>query len=459
MKKELDEVEMKKVALDLLVPYEHNARTHSEEQINELIESIKTVGLLNPLAVAEREDGKYDVVAGHGRLMALQKMGIQNVPVIIHKNLSADDLLRRAAILADNETALHAGYDPKELLAELTELQARRPELLSATGFSETDIQNLMPDNLIAGEDDFEATGGFKVTQSIEPFTKRGDLFELGDMKHRLLNGDSTDAADIEKLMDGATADLLLTDPPYNVSIGTKDSQHRDLKNDKFKEEAQFKEFLLEALGIAKNVMSESAAFYVFYASTMVVSVVSAVREAGLTERQLLIWEKNRITVSWSDYQWKIEPCLYGDNGGAYHDVGQFISYGYDHRNTRVWNSDLKQPNVIECDRPTHSKLHPTMKPIALLGYMMKNSSKPQMNVLDLFGGSGSTLICADEINRRCYMNELDERYASTILLRFAAYTDWLQPITNVDTGEDIRDELKEWAIKNDLLKYAKEKH
>ena len=455
MKKELQDVEMRKVALDLLVPYEHNARTHSEEQINELIESIKTVGLLNPLAVAEREDGKYDVVAGHGRLMALEKMGVKNVPVVIHKNLSADDLLRRAAILADNETALHAGYDPKELLRELAEIQERRPELLSATGFTDNDIQNLMPDNLMATEDEFEATGGFKVKQSIEPFTKLGDLFELGDMKHRLLNGDSTDAADIEKLMDGATADLLLTDPPYNVNIGGKDSQGRDLKNDKFKEETQFKDFLAECFGVAKNVMSEDSAFYIFYASNMSLPFLMALREAGLIERQLLIWEKNRATLSWSDYQWKLEPCIYGEEGNAYHDVGQFISYGFEHKNTRVWNSDHKQPNVVECDRPANSKLHPTMKPITILGYFMKNSSKPHMNVLDLFGGSGSTLICAEQIERRCYMNELDERYASTILLRFAAYTDWLQPIINVATGEDVRDELREWATKNDLMKNA----
>lgn len=449
------DVEMKRVALDLLVPYEHNARTHSDAQINELIESIKTVGLLNPLAVAEREDGRYDVVAGHGRLMALQKMGIKNVPVVVHKNLAADDLLRRTAILADNEVALHAGYDPKELLAELTEISERRPELLSATGFSEADIQNLIPDNLVAGEDDFEKSGGFKVAEKIEPFTKLGKIYELGDAKHRLMNGDSTDPADIEALMDGAVADLLLTDPPYNVDIGGKDSKARDIKNDKFKEEKDFQEFLAQVFGVAKNVMSENAAFYIFYAAMMTVPFLLALREADLDYRQLLIWAKNAATLSWSDYQWKYEPCIYGEQGDAYHDIGQFVSYGFDSKNTRVWNSDHKQPSVVECARPSNSKLHPTMKPITLLAYFMKNSSKPRMNVLDLFGGSGSTLICADEIGRRCYMNELDERYASTILLRFAAYSQWLQPIIDTETGKDIRDELREWAEKNDLLKYT----
>lgn len=456
-KEELQEVEMRKVALDSLVPYEHNARTHSDEQIEELIESIKTVGLLNPLAVTEREDGKYDVVAGHGRLQALTKMGITHVPVVVHKNLAADDLLRRAAILADNETALHAGYDPKELLAELSEISERRPELLSATGFSEQDIQNLVPDNLIAGEDEFEKSGGFKVNNKIEPFTERGKIYELGELKHRLMNGDSTEPADIEFLMDGNTADLLITDPPYNVDIGNKDSKGRDIKNDKFKEEKEFQDFLTQVFGVAKNVMSENSAFYIFYAAMMSIPFLCAVREAGLIDRQLLIWAKNQATLSWSDYQWKYEPCIYGEQGDAYHDIGQFIAYGFDHKNTRVWNSDHKQPSVIDCERPRNSKLHPTMKPITLLGYLMKNSSKPRMNVLDLFGGSGSTLICADELGRRCFMNELDERYASTILLRFAGYTQWMQPIIDTETGEDIRDALREWATKNDLMKYLGE--
>ena len=457
----LGQPELKKVALADLVPYEHNARTHSKEQIDELVESIKQVGLLNPLAVAEREDGKYDVVGGHGRLMALEQMGVEEVPVIIHHNLSADDILRRSAILADNEIAKHAGYDPKELLHELTEISAARPELLTATGFNEDDIKNLLPDNKLAGEDEFETSGGFKITK--DPFAHLGELFELGGddviEPHRLLCGDSSDAAAVEELMDGASADLLLTDPPYNVAVGAKstwrDEYNKDLKNDKFKTEADYQAFIEDVFGVVKNVLTDAAAWYIFYSSNMVIPVTMGLREAGYFERQMIIWTKNNTTLSWSDYQWKTEPLLYGEQDPAitYHNEAQHIKYGFDSVKTRVWNSDRCQPNVVEAKRPAASKLHPTMKPIELLAYFMKNSSRPHDKVLDVFGGSGSTLICCEEIDRQCYMMELDEKYASTILLRYAQHTNWEKPIIRLNDGTDIRDELREWAAKYNLLK------
>lgn len=462
--KGLEQPILKTVALADLVPYEHNARTHSKEQIEELIESIKQVGLLNPLAVAEREDGKYDVVGGHGRLEALTKMGITKVPVIIHKNLSADDILRRSAILADNEIAKHAGYDPKELLHELTEISARRPELLTATGFNEDTIKNLIPDTKVAGEDEFESSGGFKISK--DPFAKKGEVFELGgsdEIKpHRLMCGDSADAADVEKLMDGEYGDLLLTDPPYNVAVGAKstwrDKDNKDLKNDKFKDEKAYKEWVTEVFGICKNILTDAAAWYIFHATSMTLPIIMGLREAGFIERQLIIWAKNNPTLSWSDYQWKFEPLLFGelDEDIAYHNEAQHIRYGFNSVKTRVWNSDRCQPNIVEAKRPAASKLHPTMKPIELLAYFMKNSSRPHDRVVDIFGGSGSTLICCEEIDRRCFMMELDEKYASTILLRYAQHTGWDKPIVRVDDegkSTDIRDELREWAAKYDLLK------
>lgn len=458
---ELGQPELKKVALADLVPYEHNARTHSKEQIEELIESIKQVGLLNPLAVAEREDGKYDVVGGHGRLEALTKMGVKEVPVVIHHNLSSDDLLRRSAILADNEIAKHAGYDPKELLHELTEISAQRPELLSATGFNEDDIKNLIPDNKVAGEDEFESSGGFKVSK--DPFAKSKEIYELGGDDeigpHRLMCGDSADAADVEALMDGASADLLLTDPPYNVAVGAKstwrDKDNKDLKNDKFKDEKAYQAWITEVFGITHNVLTDAAAWYIFHATSMTLPIILGLREAGFIERQLIIWAKNNPTLSWSDYQWKFEPMLFGelDPAIAYHDEAQHIRYGFNSVKTRVWNSDRCQPNLVEAKRPAASKLHPTMKPIELLAYFMKNSSRPRDKVLDVFGGSGSTLICCEEIDRQCYMMELDEKYASTILLRYAQHTHWEKPIIRTSDGTDIRDELREWAAKYDLLK------
>lgn len=455
----IPEPELKKVSIEDLVPYEHNARTHSKEQIDELANSISTVGLLNPLAVAERDDGKYDVVAGHGRLEALQQLGIKEVPIIVHPGLSGDEVLRRAAILADNEIATHAGYDPKELLAELTAISNEMPHLLDATGFSIDDIKSLTPDVKIAGEDKFATSGGFKISK--DPFIHFGDLVELGGSAtgkpHRLICGDSTDPADIEAVLDGAGVDLLLTDPPYNVAVGGKsswrDPGNKNLKNDKFKDEAAYQSFLEQVFGVVKNTLNPNAAYYIFYSSNMVIPVISAMRSAKLYERQMILWVKNNPTLSWSDYQWKTEPLLWGelDPDVAYHNESQVIFYGFDNRNTRVWNSDRCQPNVVEAKRPAASKLHPTMKPIELLGYFMKNSSRVGDNVLDVFGGSGSTMICCEELDRRCYMVELDEKYASTIVVRYAEHTDWQEPI--VRDGADIRDELKDWAGKMGLLK------
>lgn len=455
----VEQPELKKVSIEELVPYEHNARTHSKEQIDELVNSIKAVGLLNPLAVAERDDGKYDVVAGHGRLEALSKMGVKEIPVVVHRGLSDDEILRRAAILADNEIAAHAGYDPKELLAELTEISNAMPSLLDATGFSIDDIKSLTPDTKIAGEDKFATSGGFKITK--DPFIKFGDIVELGGSDtikpHRLICGDSTDPADMEAVLDGENIDLILTDPPYNVAVGKKsdwrDPGNKDLKNDKFKDEASYQAFLEQVFGVARNTLKQSGVWYVFYSSNMALPVISALRAANLPERQCLVWVKNNPTLSWADYQWKTEPLLYGelDPDVAYHNESASIAYGFVGKNTRVWNSDRCQPNVVEAKRPAASKLHPTMKPIELLGYFMKNSSRVGDNVLDMFGGSGSTMICCEELDRRCFMVELDEKYASTIVLRYAEHTDWQMPI--VRDGDDIRDDLKEWAMKLGLLK------
>lgn len=442
--------------IDDLIPYENNARTHSREQIIELSDSIKTYGLINPLAVAQRDDGKYDVVAGHGRLEALKMLGVSKVPVILHQNLSADEVLRKGAILADNQIALHAGYDPKILLAELEEIAARRPELLDATGFSEDDLKNMLPDNHVSEEDEFERSGGFKVGKDIKPFTSVGEVYTLGTLKHRVMNGSSTDAMDVEKLLGGVNVDLLLTDPPYNVDIAAKDSKGREIKNDNFASEQAFQSFLAEVFGIVKQCLAPNAAFYVFYADMMTIPFWEAVRDSGLKIRQLLVWEKNAITLSWNDYQWKTEPILYGENDDeAYIEPTQRIAYGFESKSTRVWNSDRKQPNIIVSEKPKVSKLHPTMKPIKLLDYLMRNSSRPRDKVFDPFGGSGSTLICANQIGRVCYMMELDERYASTILLRFATSTNWEEPIINED-GEDVREALKQWAEDNDLLKNYK---
>lgn len=247
-------------------------------------------------------------------------------------------------------------------------------------------------------EDDFE------VEPPKEPKSKLGDIYQLG--RHRLMCGDSTRIEDVEKLMNNNLADLLVTDPPYNVNYEGKTADTLKIKNDNMNNDS-FHQLLYNAFANAYSVMKDGASFYVWYASKEVVNFQTSIEEAGLTIKQELIWNKNSMVMGKQDYQWKHEPCLYGWKETASHN----------------WYSDRKQTTVIDIDRPTKSRLHPTMKPISLFDYQIKNSSKKDDAILDLFGGSGTTIMACEQNGRISYSMELDPKYIDVIIERWEQFT------------------------------------
>ncbi len=377
------------VSLDKLRPYENNARTHSPEQIDKLRASLREFGFVNPILV----DRDYGIIAGHGRLMAAQAEGMETVPCVFVEHLT--ETQKRAYILADNRLAELAGWDDKLLQAELDSLKDFDFDV-GTIGF---EIGAIDFDDWIRAEDDgFEL--GDEPTE--EPVSQRGHIYQLG--RHRLMCGDSTSGDDVGALLDNATIDLMVTDPPYNVDYASADG--KTIQNDSMGKQ-QFVDFLTAAFRNANEVMRPGAAFYIWHASSSQMQFEQAINEAGMDVRQQLIWVKNSLVLGRQDYQWMHEPCFYGWKDGAAH---YFVD-------------DRKQTTVIHEDKPTRSELHPTMKPIKLIERLVKNSSRQGENVLDLFGGSGTTLVTCEQINRKCYMMELDEKYCDVIINRWESLT------------------------------------
>ena len=306
-----------KVDLESIVPFEHNANDHPESQIEELVESIREIGLLNPLLVCSSdEEGKYDLVGGHGRLEALKRLGAVKVPCLFAEGMSYADASALAANLADNEIARHSTVNDAELRWSLKELVSAGIDPIYS-GYDEEAQKELMLDSEITDGDDFENVEGTgKLPTKKETITVEGDLFELGE--HRLMCGSSADEQDVEKLLDGAEIRLLLTDPPYNVDYKRKDGNGREvegtgIKNDAFEDDEAYCAWLTEVFGIAKNVLDNRSAFYIFYSSKKSEFVHRAIRESGMFMRQVIAWVKNAIVMDWSDYHWKHEPCAYGE--------------------------------------------------------------------------------------------------------------------------------------------------
>lgn len=257
-----------------------------------------------------------------------------------------------------------------------------------------------------SGEDDAEIIEDDvpEVDEENEPITKLGDIWQLG--KHRLMCGDSTDVSAVAALMNGEEADLLLTDPPYNVAYEGKTKDALTIENDKM-ESDKFREFLTSAFTAAVSVLKEGGAFYIWFASREHCNFETALNESGLEVRQELIWKKNTMVLGRQDYQWKHEPCLYGWKDGASHN----------------WYSDRCQTTVLEFNKPARNGEHPTMKPVELFAYQIKNSTKKGETVLDLFGGSGTTIIACEQTGRTAYCMELDERYCDVIIKRYENLT------------------------------------
>lgn len=376
------------VEIEKLIPYKNNARTHSDEQIEKIAKSMKEFGFINPVLV----DGNLNVIAGHGRILGAKKLGMKEVPCLFIENLTEEQ--KRAYIIADNRLAEDAGWDKELLKIELEDLKNMNFDI-TLTGFELEDFDFSMDETEVI-EDEFDET----VPE--EPTSKKGEIYKLG--KHFLMCGDSTDINDVEKLMNGVKADMLLTDPPYNVDY--EGGNGLTIQNDNMDDET-FREFLRVSFFNANSVMKEGAVFYIWHADSEGYNFRGACHDIGWKVRQCLIWCKNTLVMGRQDYHWKHEPCLYGWKEGASH----------------LWASDRKQTTVLEFDRPSVSKEHPTMKPVGLFDYLIKNNTKKDDIVLDLFAGSGTSIIACEQNGRIAYSMELDPKYVDVIISRWEKLT------------------------------------
>ena len=400
--------DMQLVAVEKLVPYVNNARTHSPEQLAKLRSSLREFGFINPVII----DRDFNVIAGHGRIAAAKEEGITEVPCVFVDYLT--EAQKKAYILADNRMALDAGWDEELLRIEIESLQGADFDV-SLTGFGEDEIADLFAGD---GEKDVK-DDDFDLSAALEKaaFVERGDIWMVG--RHRLMCGDATSAEDVAALMDGKKANLIVTDPPYNVAF--KSGSGLSIQNDSMKGD-DFYTFLYNSFSCMVEHLESGGAAYVFHADTEGLNFRKAFVDAGFHLAGVCIWVKNSLVLGRSDYQWQHEPVLYG-----------FLKNG-----KHPWYSDRKQTTIWNYDKPKRNKNHPTSKPLDLLGYPISNSSQENAIVLDTFGGSGSTMMACEQTNRICFMCELDEKYASVILRRYVEDTGDSENVYVVRGGEKI---------------------
>ena len=400
--------EMQLVPITKLVPYVNNARTHSPEQINKLRSSLREFGFINPVII----DRDYGVIAGHGRILAAKEEGITEVPCVFVDYLT--EAQKKAYILADNRMAMDAGWDEELLRVEIEALQGEAFDV-SLTGFDEKELADLFKDgsDSDAEDDDYDLSAALEKAA----FVERGDLWTVG--RHRLMCGDATSAEDVATLMDGRKANLILTDPPYGVSF--KSSSGLTIQNDSMKDE-EFYHFLLASFKNMADHLEKGGAAYVFHADTEGLNFRRAFIDAGFHLAGCCIWVKDSLVLGRSDYQWQHEPVLYG-----------FMQNG-----KHPWYSDRKQTTIWNFAKPKRNANHPTSKPLDLLGYPIGNSTQENAIVIDTFGGSGSTLMACEQMNRTCCTMELDEKYASVILRRYVDDTGDADGVYVIRNGEKL---------------------
>lgn len=370
-----------------LTPYPANAKLHPPAQVDHIANSIKAFGWQQPIVV----DSENVVIIGHGRLLAAKQLMLDTVPVVRATDLTEDQV--NALRLADNKTN-ESEWDFGKLEEELAALDIAGVDM-SMFGFEvgedfEDHSQDIVEDEAPEVQE--------------EAVSKLGQIYQLG--RHRLMCGDSTIIENVQMLLGGEKADLLVTDPPYNVDYEGGTSEKLKIQNDHQKDE-DFREFLKNAFIAADSGMKPGAAFYIWHADSEGYNFRTACKDAGWQVRQCLIWNKNSLVMGRQDYQWKHEPCLYGWKDGASH----------------VWNSDRKQTTVIDWEKPKINDIHPTMKPVGLFEYLISNSSKNGDLVLDTFGGSGTCIMACEQDGRRCCTMELDPRYVDAIIKRWESFT------------------------------------
>ena len=412
---------MNLVSIDKLIPYVNNARTHSPEQINKLRSSLREFGFVNPVII----DKEFNIIAGHGRIMAARAEGIKEVPCVLADYLT--EAQKKAYILADNRMAMDAGWDEEMLKVELEALEGESFDL-SLTGFDEKELSDLFKEEHDVEDDDYDLTTALEKAS----FVERGDRWVVG--RHVLYCGDATDPEDVNKLMQDKRGNLILTDPPYGVSFCS--SAGLKIQNDSLKNE-DFYNFLLKAFNNMVAHVETGVSAYVFHADTEGLNFRTAFIDAGFHLAGCCIWKKDSLVLGRSDYQWQHEPILYG-----------FLKNG-----THRWYSDRKQTTIWEFAKPKRSENHPTSKPLNLLSYPIQNSSQENAIVIDTFGGSGSTLMACELTNRICYTMELDEKYASVILRRYVDNCGNQDDVYCIRNGEKVmyKDVVKDLDNKSDV--------
>ena len=395
---------------DQLIPYARNARTHSDEQVAQIAGSIAEFGFVNPVLVGEDNV----IIAGHGRLLAAQRLGHAKVPVIVLKHLN--ETQRRALVLADNQIASTAGWNDELLSLELSDLASDEFDL-SLLGFSEDALNELLNNSNDPGLVDEDAV------PEVEPYpvSQLGDVWRLGN--HRLMCGDATSEEVMTTLMDGQLADMVFTDPPYNVDYGnaekdTRQTKDRRILNDNLGD--AFYEFLHGAM--TQMLAVTKGALYVAMSSSELDTLQKAFRDAGGKWSTFIIWAKNTFTLGRADYQRQFEPILYGWKEG----------------NDHFWCGARDQGDVWFINKPNKNDLHPTMKPVELVERAIRNSSKSQDIVLDAFGGSGTTIIACEKTGRHGRLLELDPKYVDVIIKRWQDYSG--SEATRVDDGVKFND-------------------
>ncbi|MCI8655482.1 MAG: DNA modification methylase [Clostridia bacterium] len=378
-----------------LIPATYNPRKDlkpEDEEYQKIKRSITEFGFVNPLIINK----DMTVIGGHQRLKVLQELGYTSVECVI---VDLDKQNEKALNIALNK--ISGDWDTEKLESLLQELQLEDFDV-SLTGFGSDEVDDILSDLVETKEDDFDVDQA--VNEIEEPVTKVGDIWILG--RHRLMCGDSTQKEDVMRLMNNLDADMILTDPPYNVDYEGKTQDALKIVNDKM-DNNEFYNFLHIAFKNLYDFTKEGGCIYVFHADTEGLNFRNAFINAGFKLAECLIWVKNTFVMGRQDYQWKHEPILYGWKEGAAH---YFIN-------------DRTQSTILEFDKPTRNAEHPTMKPIDLLVRLIKNSSKENNIILDLFGGSGSTLIAAEQTNRISYLMELDPKYCDVIVKRWEALT------------------------------------
>jgi DNA modification methylase len=401
--------QMNLVPIENLVPYVNNARTHSAEQVNKLRSSLREFGFINPVII----DSNYGVIAGHGRILAAKEEGITEVPCVFVDYLT--EAQKKAYIIADNRFALDAGWDEELLKIEIESLQGTDFDI-SLTGFEEQEIADLFGNDDEVKEDDFDVDAELQ-----KPcFSKEGDVWHLG--KHTVICGDSTKSETYTSLLGDTKVNLVCTDPPYFVSLESKSGK---IKNDDLNDKAGY-EFLMKAFRSLHEAMAKDASIYVFYATSKARVFHDAYEDAGFKVGAGLVWKKDRLVLTRTDWKYIHEPIIWGWRKDGKH----------------IWYGDQKQKTVFEFDRIKSSKEdgcgHPSSKPVPLIAYLIKQCTMTNGIVLDAFLGSASTLIACEQLNRICYGIELEPKFVDVAVMRFLKITNDEGNVYVIRDGEKI---------------------